>query len=360
MTKENYIILQTVAPDYRRKLYHYLRQEFNSEFAVYAGLSYFEKTVKTDQCTPGLKQINNTFLFNRSFLIQTGMWKDVLKCKVLVMELNPRIISNWVTLLIRKLLNKKTILWGHAWSRSGTLSKSGVLRKIMRGMADSIIVYTKFQKEELVAAEPQLKVNYASNALYFKDEMKVTTQASSSINNLIYVGRLTSLKKPKFLLQAFHMALPALDEEVKLIIIGDGEKKRALTDYVIKNKLEGKVILTGHISDYNKLSNYYSKSFFSASPGYVGLSVTQSFGFGVPMLISRDENHSPEIEAVVENENAVFFETNEIESLKIKLIEIYRDKELWLNKRQSICDACRDKYSIDIMAETFIKLFKEN
>lgn len=357
--KKDYIILQTVAPDYRSKLYHYIKQEFGDAFAVYAGLEYFETTVKTDPSIAAFKQIKNNFLLNRAFLIQTGMWNDVIQCNILVMEMNPRILSNWVTLIIRKLLKKKTILWGHAWPRSGSQSKSDKLRKIMRDMGDSIIVYTKSQKEELVAAEPHLKVNYAPNALYFKNEMNVQLEIAENINNLIYVGRLTGLKKPKLLLEAFHNALPQLNNNVNLIFVGDGEEKEGLENYVIKHKLADRVVLTGHVSDYSKLSEYYSKSLFSVSPGYIGLSVTQSFGFGVPMLVSRNENHSPEIEAVIENENALFFETDNLESFKNQILDIYNNKELWISKRQDVCNSCKEKYSINAMGNTFIKLFHE-
>ena len=353
--KKDYIILQTVAPDYRSKLYHYIHKEFGDSFAVYAGLEYFETTVKTDTSITVYKKIKNNFFINRSFLIQTGMWKDVLRCNTLVMEMNPRILSNWVTLTLRKILKKKTILWGHAWPRSGSHSKSDKLRKIMRDMGDSIIVYTKSQKEELVAA-----VNYAPNALYFKNEMNISiNETLKNIKDLIYVGRLTELKKPKLLLEAFHKALPELDDNVNLIFVGDGEEKNRLEDYVAKNKLENRVILTGHISDYSKLADYYSKSLFSVSPGYIGLSVTQSFGFGVPMLVSRNENHSPEIEAVIENENALFFDTDNLENFKDKILLIYKEKENWVTKRQSICDSCKEKYSINAMGNTFIKLFHE-
>lgn len=357
--EKDYIILQTVAPDYRRKLYSYIHQEFGDSFAVYAGLEYFETTVKTDPSIKAFKQIKNNFLFNRTILIQTGMWRDVVRCHTLVMEMNPRILSNWIILIIRKLFNKKTILWGHAWPRSGSQSKSDKLRKIMRYMGDSIIVYTKSQKEELVAVEPHLKVNYAPNALYFKDEMNVKLESPENINNLIYVGRLTGLKKPKFLLEAFHAALPKLDECVNLIFVGDGEEKKGLEDYVSNHKLEDRVLLTGHVSDYTKLLEYYSKALFSVSPGYIGLSVTQSFGFGVSMLVSKDENHSPEIEAVIENENALFFETDNLESFKNKILLIYKEKEHWINKRQSVCESCKEKYSINAMGNTFIKLFHE-
>lgn len=357
--KKDYIILQTVAPDYRSKLYSYIKQEFGEAFAVYAGLEYFETTVKTDTSIGAFKQVKNNFLFHRSFLIQTGMWKDVMRCNTLVMEMNPRILSNWVTLIIRKTLNKKTILWGHAWPRSGSKSRTDKLRKIMRDMGDSIIVYTKSQKEELVAAEPHLKVNYAPNALYFKDEMNVPQEDSKNITNLIYVGRLTGLKKPKLLLEAFHKALPKLEENVNLIFVGDGEEKSILEEYVIHHKLEDRVVLTGHVSEYSKLSDFYSKSLFSVSPGYIGLSVTQSFGFGVPMLVSRDENHSPEIEAVIENDNALFFETDNLESFNNKILDIYKNKESWISKRNKVCDSCKEKYSINAMGNTFIRLFHE-
>tara|TARA_B110000879_G_scaffold42080_1_gene59375 strand:- start:659 stop:1738 length:1080 start_codon:yes stop_codon:yes gene_type:complete len=358
---KEYIILQTVAPDYRKKLYQYIYQEFGDLFAVYAGLEYFETTVKTDISIAAYKQIKNTFLFKRSFLIQTGMWRDAIGCKILVMEMNPRILSNWLILFIRKSLNKKTILWGHSWPRSGSQSKSDKLRKVMRDMGDSIIVYTKSQKEELVAAQPHLKVNYAPNALYFKNEMYVNkTAASKDITNFIYVGRLTTLKKPKLLLEAFRKALPKLDKNVNLIFVGDGEEKKGLEKYAESYKLEGRVVFTGHISDYSKLSEYYSKSLFSVSPGYIGLSVTQSFGFGVPMLVSRNENHSPEIEAIIENENALFFDTDNLKSFTNKILEIYKHKETWINKRQNVSDTCKEKYSINAMGDTFIKLFHKS
>ena len=359
---KKYIILQTVAPDYRKKLYKYIEQEFGDAFAVYAGLKYFETTVITDTSITSFNKIKNHFFFNRTFLIQTGMWKDVILCKVLVMEMNPRILSNWATLIIRKILNKRTILWGHAWPRSGMQSKTDKIRKIMRDMGESIIVYTKSQKEELVAKEQHLVVNYAPNALYYKKEMKVdVSKLLESINNIIYVGRLTTLKKPLLLLQAFHRALPELEPNCNLIFVGDGEQKEILENYIQDNNgLLNRVLLTGHISDYSMLSELYSKSLFSVSPGYIGLSVTQSFGFGVPMLVSKTENHSPEIEAVDTGFNAVFFETDNLDSFKEAIIDIYKNKQKWIDSRHNICERCKEKYSINAMGDTFLKLFHQN
>lgn len=353
-----HIILQTVAPDYRGKLYEYIKKEFGDLFVVYAGLEYFEPTVKTDTGIQSFHKVNNHFLLKRSFLIQTGMWLDVIRCQTLVMEMNPRIISNWITLIIRKVLRKRTILWGHAWPRSGMQSKTDRIRKIMRDMGDNIIVYTRSQMEELKTEEPHLNINYAPNALYYKDEMKVNKETPShEINNLIYVGRLTKLKKPLLLLKAFHKALPELNENSKLYFVGDGDEKESLENYIDQNGLKNRVVLTGHIGDYFKLEILYSKSIFSVSPGYIGLSVTQSFGFGVPMLVSRNENHSPEIEAVEDGVNALFFETDNLESFKERIIQIYNEKQQWIDKREDVCETCKENYSINAMGDTFIRLF---
>jgi len=45
------------------------------------------------------------------------------------------------------------------------------------------------------------------------------------------------------------------------------------------------------------------------------------------MIISKDENHSPEIEAVTP-ENALFFETDNIENLSLLIKQVYNNKRL--------------------------------
>lgn len=356
----DYIILQTVAPDYRKKLYENIKEQLPLPFKVYAGLVYFEQTVQTDTTIKNWNKIHNWFLFQRSFLIQFGMWSDVLNCKVLVVEMNPRIISNWVILVLRKLFGKKTILWGHAWPRAGMDSRTNSIRSVMRKLGDAVIVYTKSQMQELKAKESHLIVEYAPNALYYDHEMRASAQQDAKgINNLIYVGRLTKAKKPLTLLKGFHMALAYLVNGEMLYFVGDGEEREALERYIREHALGNRVILTGHIADYSRLEELYATSLFSVSPGYIGLSVTQSFGFGVPMLVSRNENHSPELEAVEEGFNAVFFETDDLAHLKQSILDIFAKKGEWVTKRTDICERCRKNYSINAMAKAFVKVFNK-
>lgn len=348
------VLLQTVATDYRKKLFDTLESNLNDDFILYAGENYFEESVKTDNTISYLHKINNFYFFNRKFLFQFGMWKESVKSENLIMEMNPRILSNWILLLIRKSLGKKTILWGHAWPRNGKDSKSDKVRQWMRQLGDVIVTYTKTQSIELQKKMPHKKIVFAPNSLYYKNEMFVSS--NSDVNNIIYVGRLTTLKKPKILIEAYAKIVDQLPEDASLIIVGDGEEVERLNHLVKNLNLKNRVKLLGHIGDYNKLEELYSKALFSVSPGYVGLSITQSFGFGVPMLISKDENHSPEIEAVIEGENSLFFETDNIDNFGKEILHFYSKKEKWLNKRDSISEYCKVNYSIEAMAQTFLDL----
>ncbi len=352
------IILQTVLPDYRKKLFVHIKNELGDLFELYGGDYYFEKSVKTDDTIVFKKQVKNIFFLNRKFLFQLEMWSIVLKSNVLVMELNPRILSNGVILIIRKILNKKTILWGHAWPRLGKSSKSDTVRNFMRVLGNEIIVYTKTQQKELQLKMPNKKIRVAPNAVFHKNEMTVVDDGEL-IKNIIYVGRLTKSKKALFLTKAFHQIIKKLPSDANLLIVGDGEERELIINYVKQNGLSERIKVLGHIGDYERLRTLYSSSLVSISPGYIGLSVTQSFGFGVPMIVSRTENHSPEIEAVIEAENAVYFETDKVNSLSQAIVSFYNNKYEWISKRKTIVESCKENYSIEVMAESFITLLSD-
>lgn len=352
------IILQTITPDYRRRLFEFLEKKLGTNFILYGGDTFFQSSIKSDHCIKKEK-INNFFFFNKKILFQTGIWHLLLLNDIIVLELNPRIISNWIFLIIRMLFRKKTVLWGHAWPREGKGGKSDTVRNLMRHLADEIIVYTKTQEIELKERMPDKKIRSAANALYFASEIKKNTNFNSKIkNNIIYVGRLTEEKKPLFLVRSFLNAIKYLPEETKLFLIGEGEEKSKIIDFLKKKNATEKVLVKGHISKYEDLLLYYNKSLVSISPGYVGLSIIQSFSFGVPMLISSDENHAPEIEAAIPNLNAIFFRSDDDYDFKQMLIKIYDEKEIWSKNSEKIISFVLKNYTIETMAQPFINLLK--
>lgn len=354
-----FIILQTVSPSYRNKFFDYLSSILKDDFDLYSGNYYFERSVTSDLSYPKRKKVTNFFFLNRMFLFQFGMWSIIFRKNTLVLEMNPRIISNWIILVIRKILNRKTVLWGHAWPRSGKNSYSDKIRHLMRLLGNIIIVYTKTQQKELKERMSSKNIYFASNSLYRVDEMK-TNYSDSSINNMIYVGRLTESKKPLLFIKGFHKIYDKLPKNIKLFMVGDGPEKEKILQYIKQNNLLSSVEVFGHEDNYETLKKLYFSSLFSVSPGYIGLSVTQSFGFGVPMIVSKYENHSPEIEAVKEGKNAIYFQTDNIESLSEKICHMYESKDKWIKKRKSIVKDCKTNYSIEAMCFPFIEVYNQN
>ncbi|MGB0789620.1 MAG: glycosyltransferase, partial [Marinirhabdus sp.] len=237
----------------------------------------------------------------------------------------------------------------------GQGSKSDTIRGVMRALGTSIITYTRQQATELKGAMPKKTITAAPNALFSREQMQSGTSPMQP-KNLIYVGRLTEAKKPMFLLRAFAKSLGDIPKGTQLVFVGEGPEMKKLQGFIEQNDLSARVKLKGHISAHKKLGQLYSESLLSVSPGYVGLSVTQSFGFGVPMLVSKTENHSPEIEAVREGENALFFETGSIEDFKEKLLQFYNNKPYWVSQRGQIVAFCKENYSVEAMAKVFANL----
>jgi glycosyltransferase involved in cell wall biosynthesis len=117
--------------------------------------------------------------------------------------------------------------------------------------------------------------------------------------------------------------------------------------------------MLGPISDYEKLRALYGRSIATLSPGYVGLSITQSLGFGVPMIYSKDEPHSVEIISAREGWNSLTFQTDSSDDFCNTMLKITRERESWIDRAEEISTDCRQKFSIETMAREFVKAIRE-
>jgi glycosyltransferase involved in cell wall biosynthesis len=345
---EKVIVVQTVATEYNLPVFERLRDALHGEFRVYAGSEFFEPTVRHSLRPDLITELDNHFFFGRRLLWQSGMWRSLLAADSAIAEFNPRILSTWALLLARRLVSKRTVLWGHAWPRAGRAQRSIWVRKLMGNLADAVVVYTETQARELRELMPEMTIIAAPNALYAASSMGAVT--IDIPNNILFVGRLVSSKKPALLLEAFSKAQPSLPHESILTFVGEGPELERLRKRTDELGLERRVQFVGHVSDFDALRDLYGRSLISVSPGYVGLSITQSFAFGVPMLISRREPHAPEIEAALEGENALFFAENNADALAAALIAVFHEKQRWIDSRDQIARSCAASYSIEQMA----------
>lgn len=350
------LLIQTSIGDYRQKVLEELKSNLGDRLKVLSGETYFEESTKTRvHLGNSLEIVPNIFLLGRKLLYQRKVMYRGIKADRLILEMNPRIINVWLLLIIRRLIGKKTVLWGHAWPRSGAKSKSDKLRNVLRKMGSSIVVYTNTQKNELQKKMPRKDILVAPNSLYSKQSMYV---ANRNTKDFIYVGRLVSSKKPLLMIKAFDHFVKANSNNSNLIVVGDGPEKLEIERFIVENNLQERILLMGHISDIERLRELYSTCVASISPGYVGLSITQSFAFGTPMIISENEPHSPEIEAAIIGENSFFFETNSEISLSKLIGELYRDRDKLAKQANRIVEHCKNNYSAELMSERLLEAFE--
>lgn len=350
--KNKYILMQTSIGDYRQSVINKLYENFAEELEVYCGDVYFDNTTLTRVKFNGKQtSVKNYYFFSRNFLFQYGAIKKSIFSDNVILELNPRIINTWVIAVARRLMIKPVVMWGHAWPRKGKDSKSDIVRNILRNLATHLVVYTEQQKNELHSKYPYLNIIVAPNSLYPEKFMSFDFQ--SERKNFIYVGRIVKNKKVDLLIIGFIKFISrSKNKHSKLIIIGEGPElencKKIIDSH---NFIKDRIVFTGHVSDIKKLREYYKNAIVSISPGYVGLSITQSFAFGVPMIIAKNEPHSPEIEAAIDGFNAFFFESDSIKDLSNKLEEIFNKRFNLHTNGNSIVAKCKEKYSSDVMAD---------
>ena len=177
-----------------------------------------------------------------------------------------------------------------------------------------------------------------------------TNREPGKAKNFIYVGRLIPSKKPMLLLEAFAEAVEGLPTDCELIYAGDGPLKTILQIRSQELGLQTRVKFEGHVSEVGKLGELYSTAIASVSPGYCGLSLIQSLGFGIPMIIARDEPHAPEIEAAVEGVNSRMFVSDSRVSLAKTLLDFAKDRDVWIARRAQIASWCAERYSVEVMS----------
>lgn len=354
------VIIQAVAPDYRIGLFKTLFQQANVQ--LICGEQYFS-SVKSEAVVffePHVQKSHNIYLFNRKCLWQVwpGYLQTLLAASIRVVELNPRCLTSWLSLLSSCLFKRgKTVVWGHLLNRAGEQKRFSA-RQFMLKLANGALFYTKGQMDAFKAtpAGQSTISGYAPNAVVYADQV---THFSEAGRDFLFVGRLVEDKKPLVLLDAFLLACEQGLSDSCLHIVGAGDQAELLQNQLAQSPFRDRVLLHGHNNNYEFLHGLYKRSVCSVSPGYVGLSITQSLSFGRPMLISEHEPHAPEIEAFMPGVNGRFFRTDDAEDLARHLMAFYLERELWAAKSAELSAQVLENYTYEAMAKGYLALIEE-
>lgn len=353
------VIQQSVLLDYRLGFYQAVKEQLSAEIEVCAGESDFLATTKSvKQAIPEIiyTRLNNRFLFKRRFLWQSGLFSKAIRADLFVGNFNLRFLSNFPILFLRWLLRKPSLLWGHVSGLGQASIKFGFLQLFfVRGF----ICYTESQAEDFKRLHPRLKLPLfvAFNSCVHQEDCYGIEQPIEAIQDIVFVGRLIPTKKGALLLNAFLQAKAdgRLPSPVRLIFVGEGPEAESLKATASHSKYAKDILFLGHVTEVSKLRKLYSTAFCSVIPGYIGLSVIQSFAYGVPVLSGREEPHSPEVEACHRVHSGGFFESDSAEDLASMLEEQWKQRDVMLKDRDRVIKFIRNHYTYQAMAAGFIE-----
>lgn len=239
---------------------------------------------------------------------------------------NTGILSNWIIILICRLLDRKTILWTH-----GLYGDEKGLKRFKNllylRLANQIFTYNERGKYLLIQnGVKKSKIITIYNSLDYEKQIKLLERIGDSSfaknyfgNNdkiVTFIGRLTHQKKIDILLEAASKS----NEKYNIIIIGDGPCKGELEKLVEKLELQDRVWFYGECYDDSMIATIIANSQLTVSPGNCGLNAIESLTYGTPMIThSNMTMQMPEAEAVVElckkSGRTLLFEDNNIDNL---------------------------------------------
>lgn len=225
--------------------------------------------------------------------------------------------------------------WSHTERNVGKLNT--IYRKLAKSFIDRICCNGTLSRDYVKSLGfPGDKIslgNMAADTRFFTDESdrvseeeKTEFRRNNHLNDTVYVfsGRLVQLKGIAELLEAWKEFSAGKEQQVSLLLVGDGPQRASLELYCAHNHLEN-VIFTGKVP-YADLPLYYASSSAFIIPTLQdnwSLVVPEAMSCGLPILCSVYNGCYPEL---VTKDNGWIFDPLEKQSMVEKLNDSYNHR----------------------------------
>ncbi len=257
--------------------------------------------------------------------------------------------------------NKIVINTEHGFVTEKTLL--GKLKdKLLYNLVDGITVVSKKLKKDL---GNQYKINsnkikVVSNGIETSivKENKDRSRKRLGLYNKGYyyigiVARLTKVKNHLMLLKA----IKAINNEnitIRLLIVGSGEEKINLEEFVKKNTLSKNVIFMGDRNDIPTILNAIDLFVLSSKSEGLSMAILEAMSAGLP-VIATDVGGNNEL--IKNEENGILVPSNDSDSMADAIRRVIRNKNLAKKFGTNGKEKFNLTFTIEIMTEKFLDLY---
>lgn len=250
----------------------------------------------------------------------------------------------------------------HGWTSVSGLSRLRLyewLETISLRFVDRVVLVN-----EAMRTHPRLvglsskKLTVVENGIQEKRESGVLQPAIREFCRRRYtigaIGRLSPEKGFDILLDTLADLLAA-DNDIQLVILGEGQQRSRLEEKVRKLQLEDRVLLPGFIAEAQNYLPLFNAFVISSLTEGLPMVLLEAMAAGTP-IAATSVGGIPQ--ALGEGQGGCLVKAGEVESLKQAMMSIMRDVQT-AEKRAAWAARCvREKYSCHAMAEKYRNIYQ--
>lgn len=336
-------LLYNFAQHYRTEIFRLMDRELGCDFVF--GDRYLDVRKMDYSLLRNVREVRNRRLFGACYY-QPGAVSLVRTYRKIFALADPYCVSTWMILFLAPFYGTKVYLWTHGmYGKEGRL-RTGIMRLACL-LSKGVFLYGNRARELMMAKGVDgRKLHVIYNSLAYdvqralrerlKPQPLFADRFRNDDPNLIFVGRLTGVKRLDMLLAAVER-LNGRGRPVNLTLIGEGACREELAAQACRLGIADRVWFFGPCYDERRLSELIYNADLCVSPGNVGLTAVHALMFGTPVITHDDFAYQmPEFEAVESGKTGAFFAHGDVASLSDTI-------ERWLaagRNRERIRTAC--------------------
>ena len=360
-------LIYNTAPHYREAIFTAIDKEYDCDW-------YFGET-GTDIKEMDLSKLKHIKYYKSIGNPQKLYWQGALipclfkrKYKNFFILTESRSLSFWTFILLKSLLfpKKRVFGWSHGW-----YGREGKLRRLfdwlrMKAMTGQFVYNERTRNLMVQGGIPESKLHVIYNSLDYTTQKELRDRIKRSdiyqrhfkndLPTLIFIGRLTPVKKLPLLLAALEM----LKKEgfiMNLCLVGDGVEKKSLVKQAQRLNLDSNVWFYGACYDETKNAELVYNADLCVAPGNIGLTAMHTLMFGTPAVSHSDfKMQMPEFEAIKPGITGDFFTYNDVSSLAETILKWFREHP----DRDSVRQACYNEIDSKWNPENQMRIIKEH
>lgn len=322
--KHKICLFDVTASHYRKDIFTLMDKTFNVDFYfgdMMPSIKQMDKeSLQGYKKTLHVKQIGPFFWYK-------GMVGTICKgYDTLLFDGDYRSLSTWVSLLICKVLNKRTYLWTHGFYGSESGLKQ-LVKKCFVSVASGCLLYGDYAKDIMInryGISPSM-LSVIHNSLNYDEQKELREKLTPSevyhdkFNNsdpvILFIGRLTEIKKLDMIIEAQKILIDR-GKAINVVYVGDGPMRESLEHLADKYSLSSRIWFYGASYDDAVNSSLIYNADICVSPGNIGLTAIHSLSFGTPAIThNKLEKQMPEFEVIKSGRTGAFFDYDDVKSL---------------------------------------------